>query len=107
MAQKRLLYFTSTQVVLYRSLQHELVAQATFPASEEGAHAFAAQLHGVSSTLFYILVDIVEEDFHQENVPFVRGSDRRILLARKLSQRYRDTSLSLALSLGYEKTQRR
>ncbi len=54
-----------------------------------------------------MLVDIVEEDFHQETIPFVRGSDRRTLVGRKLAQRYRDTSLSLALSLGFEKTQRR
>src|SRR5262245_36284064 len=107
MAQKRLLYFTATQVVLYRSMHHQLVAESSFPNTEEGARAFAAHLQGVRSTLFYLLVDIVEEDFHQENVPFVRGRDRRLLLTRKLSQRYRDTSLSLALSLGYEKTQRR
>lgn len=107
MAQKRLLYFTATRVVLYRSAQHELVAESTFPNTEEGAHAFAAHLRGVPSSLFYVLVDIVEEDFHQENVPFVRGGDRRALMARKLAQRYRDTSLSLTLSLGYEKTQRR
>jgi hypothetical protein len=52
-------------------------------------------------------VDIVEEDFHQETIPFVRGADRRTLVGRKLAQRYRDTSLSLAISLGFEKTQRR
>ena len=54
-----------------------------------------------------MLADIVEEDFHQETIPFVRGTDRRTLDRRKLAQRYRDTSLSLALSLGFEKTQRR
>ena len=37
----------------------------------------------------------------------MRGADRRTLVGRKLAQRYRDTSLSLALSLGFEKTQRR
>jgi hypothetical protein len=105
--QKRLLYFTATRVLLYRWAHARLVVESSYANNEDGAHAFAAQLRGAPASLFYVLVDIVEEDFHQENVPFVRGSDRRALLARKLAQRYRDTSLSVALSLGYEKTQRR
>jgi hypothetical protein len=105
--QKRLLYFTATRVLLYRWAHARLAVESSYANNEEGAQAFAAQLHGTPASLFYVLVDIVEEDFHQENVPFVRGGDRRALLARKLAQRYRDTSLALALSLGYEKTQRR
>ena len=107
MAQKRLLYFTANRVVLYRWAHGRLALESSFANNEDSAQAFRAHLRGVPASLFYLLVDIVEEDFHQENVPFVRGSDRRGLLARKLAQRYRDTSLSLALSLGYEKTQRR
>lgn len=49
-----------------------------------------------------MLADVVEEDFFQENIPYVRGADRRALLARKLAQRYRDASLALPLSLGSE-----
>ncbi|MGH8696288.1 MAG: hypothetical protein ACREVS_07430, partial [Burkholderiales bacterium] len=105
--QKRLLYFTATRVLLYRWAHGRLAVESSYANNEDGAHAFAAQLRGAPVSLFYVLVDIVEEDFHQENVPFVRGSDRRALLARKLAQRYRDTSLSVALSLGYERTQRR
>ncbi len=107
MARKRLLYFAAARVFLYRWAHGKLAVESSFANNEEGAHAFAAHLREVSSSLFYLLVDIVEEDFHQENVPFVRGSDRSTLLGRKLAQRYRDTSLSLAVSLGYEKTQRR
>jgi hypothetical protein len=105
--QKRLLYFTATRVLLYRWAHGRLAVESSYANNEDGAQAFAAQLRGAPTSLFYVLVDIVEEDFHQENVPFVRGSDRRALVARKLAQRYRDTSLSVALSLGYEKTQRR
>jgi hypothetical protein len=104
---RRLLYFTATRVLLYRWTHGRLAVESSFANNEDGAQAFAAQLRGAPAALFFILVDIVEEDFHQENVPFVRGSDRKALLARKLAQRYRDTSLSLALSLGYEKAQRR
>jgi hypothetical protein len=105
--QKRLLYFTASRVLLYRWAHGRLTVESSYANNEDGAQAFAAQLRGAPASLFYLLVDIVEEDFHQENVPFVRGSDRKALLSRKLAQRYRDTSLSVALSLGYEKTQRR
>ncbi len=104
---RRLLYFTATRVLLYRSAHGGLAVESSFANNEDGAQAFAAQLRGAPPSLYYLLVDIVEEDFHQENVPFVRGGDRKALITRKLAQRYRDTSLSLALSLGYEKTQRR
>jgi hypothetical protein len=107
MADKHLLYFTAKRVVLYRWAHRKLAIESSFANNEEGAAAFAVHLRGLPRSLFYLLVDIVEEDFHQENVPFVRGRDRAALLGRKLAQRYRDTSLSLALSLGYERTQRR
>jgi hypothetical protein len=107
MSGRHLLYFTAGRVVLYRWSHGRLALESSYANSEEGAAAFAGHLRGVPKDLFYLLVDIVEEDFHQENVPFVRGKDRQALLGRKLAQRYRDTSLSLALSLGFEKTQRR
>lgn len=107
MAEKRLLYFAATRVVLYRWAHGRLAVESSFANNEEGAQAFAAQFRAAPAGLFYVLVDIVEEDFHQETIPFVRGADRRTLVGRKLAQRYRDTSLSLALSLGFEKTQRR
>jgi hypothetical protein len=107
MAEKRLLYFSATRAVLYRWTHGRLAVESSFANNEEGAQAFAAHFRATPAGLFYVLVDIVEEDFHQETIPFVRGADRRTLVGRKLAQRYRDTSLSLALSLGFEKTQRR
>jgi hypothetical protein len=107
MSEKRLLYFTANRVAVYRSAHRKLALESSFVNNEEGAAAFAGHLGGLPPSLFFVLVDIVEEDFHQENIPFVRGRDRRALLGRKLAQRYRDTSLSLALSLGSERTQRR
>src|SRR5262245_41968738 len=107
MAEKRLLYFSATRAVLYRCAHGRLAVESSFANNEEGAQAFAAHFRTAPAGLFYVLVDIVEEDFHQETIPFVRGADRRTLVGRKLAQRYRDTSLSLVISLGYEKTQRR
>lgn len=107
MSERHLLYLTSGRAVLYRWAASRLWAESSFPATEDGAAAFAQYIANRRMGLFYLLADVVEEDFHQDVIPFVRGADRRALLERKLAQRYRDTSLSLVLSAGTEKTQRR
>ena len=107
MAEKKLLYFTSRQVCAYRWASGRLEAEALFANKEESVGEFARYLGAASRALYCLLVDVVEEDFHQETIPYVRGRDRRTLLARRLAQRYRDLSLALTLSLGYESGARR
>ena len=102
MPAKRLCYLTSQQVTVYCSQKGELVREASFGMSEAGAGEFSRYVSSHLESLFYVLADVVEEDFFQENLPYVRGSDRRIMLARKLTQRYRDASLAVPISLGAE-----
>jgi hypothetical protein len=40
-------------------------------------------------------------------IPFLRGADRQALITRKIGQHFLGTSLAAAISLGYEKTQRK
>ena len=102
MPSKRLCYLTSHGVTVYSWERGELRKESAFQTSEEGVAEFSRYVAGAAKSLFYVLADVVEEDFFQENIPYVRGGDRRALLARKLAQRYRDTSLAIALSLGSE-----
>jgi len=104
---KRLLYLTSRELVAFRWNRGELQEEARFTPGDEGAAAFSEYASRAQDSLFYILADLVEEDFFQENIPYLRGTDRRALLARKLAQRYRDTSLAMTLSLGTETAARR
>jgi hypothetical protein len=53
------------------------------------------------------VVDLAGEDFHEELIPYLRGADREQVLRRRLAQRYRDTRLATALSLGYVSGERR
>jgi hypothetical protein len=99
---KRLFYFTSQRVTAYLWKKGELQKEAAFGMNEKGVAEFAKYVAGASESLFHVLADVVEEDFFQENIPYVRGGDRRALLARKLAQRYRDTSLAIPISLGSE-----
>jgi hypothetical protein len=99
---KRLFYFSSQEVTAYRWINGKLQREATFGVGEAGVAEFSRYVAGRLDSLFYVLADIIEEDFFLENIPYVRGSDRSALLARKLSQRYRDTSLAAPISLGSE-----
>ena len=99
---KRLCYFTSQRVTAYLWERGELRKEGVFDMNERGVAEFSRYVAGAPDSLFYVLADVVEEDFFQENIPYVRGADRRALLARKLAQRYRDASLALPLSLGSE-----
>ena len=100
MPSKRLIYFTSGQITAYLCGRGELRQEHSFRNDEAGAAEFTKFVAAAPESLFYVLVDVVEEDFFQENIPYVRGSDRRALLVRKLAQRYRDTTLAMPLSLG-------
>ena len=88
-----------------------------------GADAYAARLGGVvkeaafriddmelfkgycqsrARSKFTVLVDLVEEDFRIETIPFVMGPARTQLLERKYDQAYRTTQFRASVSLGRE-----
>src|SRR5438128_8239335 len=100
MTTRRILYFTDEDHYLYRSAGRTLELEAKFSGDDLGITAFREHLRGQRGALFAVLADLAGEDFHEEQVPFVRGADREALLARRLAQRYRDTRLAAALSLG-------
>jgi hypothetical protein len=102
MPEKRLLYFTARQVSAFSWKAGRLEAEAVFGKEEDSVVAFSNYVAEARDALYYLLADVVEEDFHQETIPYVRGKDRRTLLGRKLAQRYRDLSLAMSSSLGYE-----
>jgi len=103
---KRLLYLTANRLTAHSLSRGKLVVDASFERNDTGLAAFASYLAG-SRKLYYLVVDVVEEDYHQDMIPDLGRKDRRLVLARKLSQRYRDTSLTLSLSLGFDKGERR
>ena len=103
---KRLLYLTANRLAAYSLSRGKLVADAVFERNDAGLAAFPAYL-AHSRNPYYLVVDVVEEDYHQDTIPFLGRKDRRLVLARKLAQRYRDTSLTLSLSLGYDQGERR
>jgi hypothetical protein len=106
MSKKRLLYLTANRLTAHSLSRGRLAVDAAFERTDQGLAAFSAYL-ARSHHLYYLVIDVVEEDYHQDTIPYLGRKDRRQVLARKLAQRYRDTSLTLSMSLGNEKTERR
>jgi hypothetical protein len=100
MAARRILYFTAEEHFLYRAGVGALELEARFAANEAGLAEFQSYLADKAGVLFAVLADLAGEDFHEEQIPLLRGSDREAVLARRLAQRYRDTRLATGLSLG-------
>lgn len=100
MAAVRLLYFTAEDHYLYRRNGGTLELEVKFSGDEAGIAAFREYLRGRRGALFAVVADLAGEDFHEEQIPYVRGTDRDAVVARRLAQRYRDTRLAAALSLG-------
>ncbi len=107
MLKKRLLYFAAGSVCAFLWKRGELTTEIRLENNESGLAAFSEYTSANRDSLFYLLADVVEEDFFQEVLPKVSGKDRALLLGRKLSQRYHDTTLALTATLGSETGARR
>lgn len=104
---KRLAYFTADDHCVYTWSGGRLALEAKFPGDDLGVTAFREYLAGRRGALFYALADLAGEDFHEELIPYLRGGDRELVVQRRLAQRYRDTRLATALSLGQVRGERR
>jgi hypothetical protein len=104
---KRLVYFTGDVHSVYAWSRGRLSREAKFPGDDLGVTAFREYLSGHRGALFYAVADLAGEDFHEELIPYLRGGDRELVVERRLAQRYRDTRLAAALSLGHVSGERR
>jgi hypothetical protein len=100
MSAKHILYFTADEHYLYRDARGALELEATYSGDDGGVAAFREYLRGRRGALFSIMADVAGEDFHEDQIPLLRGGDRESVIQRRIAQRYRDTRLAAALSLG-------
>jgi len=100
MSDRRVLYFSASghQLYLWRggNLEHE----GGYAPDDSGVDEFRIFAKQHAKSLYYVLADLAGEDFHDEMIPWLRGSDRQAVIERRLAQRYRDTRLAATLSLG-------
>lgn len=107
MSAKLVIYFTANGHALYRWAAGALELESRFTPDEAGLDDFRAHLKGRRGALVYVVADLAGEDFHEDQIPYLRGGDRQAVVDRRLAQRYRDTRLATALSLGFVSGERR
>ncbi|NOT98545.1 MAG: hypothetical protein HOO97_05560, partial [Sideroxydans sp.] len=88
---KRTLLFLSSDT--FQALQWsgaDFTSTQTFSNDADGRESFAIYLENHPYPA-YMMVDVIEEDFHHETVPHLTGSSRNALFERKFEQYYRST----------------
>lgn len=104
----KILLFVSNDGVRVYGWQHRvLTLLGSYAATPEGRQAFDGQLAEVGHLPHYVLLDVVEEDFHTETIPHVYGRDRAALLVRKRQQQFRGSHYTNAWLQGREEGGRR
>jgi hypothetical protein len=108
MAARRLLYLDASGLAVYAWAGRRIVPLGRFGNGEEGVGHFARFLaEQPTGSIYQLLADVVEEGFHYEVLPHVRGPDRSAMLARKRSQHLFGSPYAAELSLGREPGGRR
>lgn len=103
----RLLYLNTHRLSAYAWQQGHLLPEGAFTNDDEGRQQFSQYLAAHRNDRFALLANVAEEGHAHETIPFLRGPDRETLIARKIGQHFQGTTLATAVSLGYEKNQRK
>jgi hypothetical protein len=106
-ADSRVLLIAVDRALLYLGAGKQLTHSYEFPAGEAGWAAFGKYLQDAPGTPTHVVVDVVEEEYRQETIPYVRGADRQAVLSRKYARLFRGTPYTLALAQGRERQGRR
>ncbi|GAB1233395.1 hypothetical protein UT4_18620 [Ferrigenium sp. UT4] len=103
---RTLIFLTAETVQIHIWHRGGATVMREFSNDAEGREQFAAAL-GRHRNPLWLLVDIIEEDFHLESIPHLLGPSRRALIERKFEQYYRSTPFRQATLLQRQSEGRR
>jgi len=107
MADKRVFLAASGRLTVYHWRGPRLAEPRVFAADDAGLADFSRYLDAEPDVASYMLVDFVEEEFREETIPHVFGSDRRALIRNRVNRLFRDSRYSQAILQGREAGGRR
>ena len=64
----------------------QLESSVYFEPDEQGLDLFNAYLRSFTNEPVRLMVDLIEEEFRQIKIPFLRGSDRQAILNRNYAK---------------------
>ena len=104
---KRILYFTGYRMVAQQWNRKKLETSIYFEPDEQGLDMFESYLDSFRNESVSLLVDLIEEEFKQVEIPFLRGSDRKAVIDRNFAKFFRQSTYRHAISQGIEKKGRK
>ncbi len=107
MPDHRILSLSTHQMIAFSWRSGVARQEAVFESGDNGVRQFSAYLEQHRSSVYHLLVNLAEEGFQLETIPFLQSADRKAVIARKLGQLYYTTPYTASLSLGFEKTRRK
>ena len=106
MLERRLLYLTQHQMSAFRWHNGALSPEGDF-AVENAADQFVQYLADHARSLFSLIVNLGEEGFQSDVIPFLQSKDRATVIARRLGQNFQGTPLATAVTHGHESGSRK
>jgi len=104
---RRALFISADKVSVYHWVKGELGSSYLFDIDDAGRDNFERYLKESENTPMTILVDVIEEEFRQDTIPHVFGSDRAALIQRKQTRLFRDADYVYVQNQGREAEGRR
>jgi len=105
---KRLFYFTGYRLSVLHTNGKSLIGTSSFEPTETGLNNFRNYLLQTPSIPGKFLVDVIEEDFRNENIPHVGSKDRGAVVGRLVDRYYRSSkNYSYSEIIGREKDGRK
>ena len=88
---KRLFYFTGYRLSVLHWKGRELAGSSSFEPTESGLDSFRNYLRQTENIPGEFLVDVIEEDFRNEEIPHVGSKDRNSVINRLIDRYYRSS----------------
>ncbi|MCW5592937.1 MAG: hypothetical protein KIS74_12630 [Burkholderiales bacterium] len=107
MASRHILYLTNENVVSLVARGGRIAGRKVFPVSGAGQADFEAHVKALRHVPTHLITDLAEEDFRADTIPHLGRRDQEAVLARKLSQIFRNTTYRHAIAQGREAEGRR
>jgi hypothetical protein len=104
---RRALFISAEKMSVYHWEKGELGSSYLFDLDSVGRDNFERYLKESENTPMTILVDVIEEEFRQDTIPHVFGSDRQALIERKQARLFRDADHVYVQNQGREEEGRR
>ncbi len=104
---KRMLYLTDQGLTAFIVEGRKVVGKRRYGLAEEDLDAFEEDLRQAPEMVTRLVLDVTEEEFHEEKVPHVFSHDQKKILERRRRQRFRGGRWSFHQRQGRERKGRK